>query len=123
MIIFKHATDELEKSGEWHRWPFVYLHGEAEWLNIQYSEDNSSAPDICLANVLISEVLKCDLSPSGIPVGIIEDTFVHCQIDHKGVMIDAVLALSTANGMYGGRVALIRDQKGIQHVYNPKDWR
>ena len=54
MVNLYYASDEMEKLH--HRWPFVYLHGEAEDMNLPVFAANEGAPpDICVADVPLDE--------------------------------------------------------------------
>lgn len=121
MLTFRHATDELEDTGFWYRWPFVYLHGDAE---THEDIEGSYAPDICLTSRKLSSVLTgVKFSTSEVPDENIENTFLACVLERGGEQLDAVVGLSCANGVFGGRVALVSDIKAMRHVYNPREWR
>ena len=60
MLTFIYAGDtERQKEGQWHRWPFVYLHGMAERINMASFEEGGEAPDICLANEPMDNYVPC----------------------------------------------------------------
>ena len=56
MVNLYYASDEMDKLH--HRWPFVYLHGEAEDMNLPvFAANEGAAPDICVADVPLDEAL------------------------------------------------------------------
>jgi len=114
MLKFAHVSRPFE----WHNWPFVYLHGEAEQINMQAFNDGGAAPDICMASEPLANYVPC---PDGFPdrswKGVIS---IPCMVDDY----PAVCVLSSGKrGMFGGRIALVKDFTALQHVMSPDDWQ
>jgi hypothetical protein len=117
MLKFIHA--DQNKDSLWHRWPFVYLHGEAERMNTKAFSEGGQAPDICMANIPMDEFVPC--VGNGLPCRSWEGTVsIPCEVNGK----PAVCVLSQDRiGSFGGRIALVQDFQALQHVMQPKEWR
>lgn len=119
MLKFIHA-DQSNKELLWHRWPFVYLHGEAERMNMQAFDDGGEAPDICMANMSMDEFVPC--VGNGLPCrswkGIVS---IPCEVNGQAAV--CVLAQNGSEGLFGGRIALVKDFTALQHVMQPSEWR
>lgn len=106
-LEFRHI-DDTRQSPPRYRWPFVYLHGEAEIKGLDL--DVQSAPDLCIANqaappVEPGQVVTLDCTVYGQPA--------------KCVLYGA----HNDPGLPSGRIALLSDAKGLAHALSPKDWR
>lgn len=119
MLKFIHA-DYSNKELLWHRWPFVYLHGEAERMNMQAFNDGGEAPDICMANMPMDEFVPC--IGNGLPCQSWKGTLsIPCEVN--GIPAVCVLSQNRLAGVFGGRIALVKDFTALQHVMQPTDWR
>ena len=102
-----------------HRWPFVYLHGDAE-------DNNGAIDDICVANKPLSDYIEC---LHDIPIqenGLYKwkgTMRISCKVHGK----PGIVVISTERhenySLYGGRIALLTDKKAIEHVNDPQAWR
>ena len=115
MVNLYYASDEMEKLH--HRWPFVYLHGEAEDMNLTVFAANEGAPpDICVADVPLDEAFK--------PTTVGETKELECTVN--GLKAVAVLH-NKDNGAFGsyiqGRVSLASDPKALEHARDVASWR
>ena len=120
MLTFIYAGDtERQKEGQWHRWPFVYLHGMAERINMASFEEGGEAPDICLANESMDNYVPC--IGNGLPVQSWDDSLsIPCLVNDSPAV--CVLYQRPLVG-FGGRIALVEDLVALQHVVVPGDWR
>ena len=115
MVNLYYASDEMEKLH--HRWPFVYLHGEAEDMNLPVFAANEGAPpDICVADIPLDEAFK--------PTTVGETKELECTVN--GLKAVAVLH-NKDNGAFGsyiqGRVSLVSDPKALEHARDVASWR
>ena len=115
MVNLYYASDEMDKLH--HRWPFVYLHGEAEDMNLPaWEAGGGAAPDICVADVPLDEAFK--------PTTVGETKELECTVN--GLKAVAVLH-NKNNGEFGsyvqGRVSLISDPEALKHAMAVSDWR
>jgi len=119
MLKFIHA-DYSNKELLWHRWPFVYLHGEAERMNMRAFSEGGEAPDICMANMPMDEFIPC--VGNGLPCrswkGLVS---IPCEVNDIPAV--CVLAQNGLDVVFGGRIALVKDFSALQHVMQPTDWR
>lgn len=120
MLKFIYAGDtERQKEGQWHRWPFVYLHGMAERINMASFEEGGEAPDICLANESMDNYVPC--IGNGLPVQSWDGSLsIPCLVNDSPAV--CVLYQRPLVG-FGGRIALVEDLVALQHVVVPGDWR
>lgn len=106
MLKFSHRSESNEKSE--FIWPFVYLHGKAEDMNMEAFRNGGDAPDLCVANEPIENYWK--------------DETVSIPCEAGG--LPAVCVLSMRSGSFpSGRVALVSDLKALQHTCSVNDWR
>ena len=116
MLKFTHS--DQNKDLLWHRWPFVYLHGEAERMNMQAFSEGGEAPNICMANKPMDEFVPC--VGNGLPCQSWKGTIsIPCEVNGK----PAVCVLSQDRGIFGGRIALVQDFPALQHAMQPMSWR
>jgi hypothetical protein len=85
-------------SAELHRWPYVYLHGDAEF---PYNPEGD-APDIFLADAPKPEAGNYLVIVRGEP---------------------ALAVIAMHYGILCGRVALLSDTKAMKHILSVDDWR
>ena len=106
-------------SVEGHRWHFVYLHGEAEAMSVYDDSDDCQAPDICVCDRPLSDFLICNTH--GMPI--IKTVFkmeIECTVN--GVPALCVIG-NRREGIFGGRIALLSDEKALEHVKSIDQWR
>ena len=108
-LEFYHETNENYL--EYHRWPFVYLHGDAEYTTPP--SDDGFASDICVSN------MPMDSYGSIIEPG--SSVELPCKVDG----FDAIAVIARRNGYFFllGRIALLSDEKGLKHARDVEAWR
>ena len=110
----------IEKELIWHRWPFVYLHGEAERMNFSAWNDGGEAPDICMANMSMDQFVPC--IGNSLPCQSWKGTVsIPCEVNGQAAV--CVLSNDRLGNLFGGRIALVKDFTALQHVMQTKDWR
>lgn len=99
-LEFRHASDNYQNDD---RWPFVYLHGEAE-----FNDATEEAPDLCLANLPMPDIVP--------------ETTAHLNCTVRGLPAICVL-YRPSNGPTQGRIALLSDVKSVKHARSVTAWR
>lgn len=121
MLKFIHADSNKDRKRLEHRWPFVYLHGQAERMNDQIFNEGGEAPDICMANEPMDNYIPC--VGNGLPCVSWKGTVsIPCLVNDT----PAVCVLSShrsTDGHFGGRIALVKDIEGLRHALSPLEWR
>lgn len=112
-LEFYHET--RENCFEYHRWPFVYLHGDAEYTTPP--SDDGFASDICVSNMPMDGYgpINDALKEPGSSVEL------RCKVD--GFDAVAVIARRSGDFFLSGRIALLSDEKALEHARDVKAWR
>lgn len=119
-LEFYHET--RENYLEYHRWPFVYLHGDAEYTTPP--SDDGFASDICVSNMPMDDYgpINDALKEPGSSVEL------RCKVD--GFDAVAVIARRSSDILpfqkdcfLSGRIALLSDEKALEHARDVKAWR
>lgn len=109
MLNLFHANQE--NSQKYHRYPFVYLDGEAEEMNSY----DFQAPDICVGDIPLDDVFNSNT------VGDTKE--VECTVNGKPAI---AVFHNMDNGIHGfirkGRVALASDTASLKHCRSPETW-
>lgn len=108
-LSFVHADSESDEHQE--HWPFVYLHGEAEYVAETQQGDWDHAPDICLCNQPAP-----DIPPGGKLV-------LACNVHGFAAVCVLWRRKDLDLGFVQGRVALIKDPGGLAHALDCEAWR
>jgi hypothetical protein len=95
MLTFTHPDQNKHE----HRWPFVYFHGVAEDCFCLYDQPDMVVGSESMANY------KPGLYP--------------CSVDGN----PGIVAIAERWGAVGGRIALTSDEKALNHILKPDDWR
>lgn len=116
--LFYHLDDD-EFLRDKHRFPFVYLHGQAEEKNNNtWAVGAGSPPDMCVADVPLESVF-----PKPWNVG--DTRKIDCLVDDIPAL--CVLHVFDRTGLgdpsLQGRVALLHDTEALEHSLKPQDWR
>lgn len=114
-LVFYHCGDDtIPEIEQYHRWPFVYLHGEAEDLN---AENTPEASDLCVATKPITDYV----GPLKNLSSYVLLHKIECFVYDKPAM--CVLRKRENEAFLSGRVALLEDEVGLAHIMNPDEWR
>ncbi|RJQ30339.1 hypothetical protein C4565_00715 [Candidatus Parcubacteria bacterium] len=103
-----HERDPITKTFEAHRWPFVYIHLNAEDDMMKYQRENNwewGAPDLFVSDQPMPK------EPGRYPVEI------------YGKKALAVIDYSRGKKWLSGRVSYLDDKLGLRHCKKPEDWR
>ena len=108
-LEFFYATEE--NYDKYHRWPFVYLHGEAERI------EGFDYTDLCVCNIPMDKCVDDSLLRKSRSV-----VELPCKV--HGLDAIAVIGRRSKRDPYlAGRVALLSDEKALKHARDIVAWR
>lgn len=107
-LEFFYATEE--NYYKYHRWPFVYLHGEAECI------EGFDYTDLCVCNIPMDKCVDDSLLWKSRSV-----VELPCKV--HGLDAIAVIGRRSKHDPLAGRVALLSDEKALKHARDIAAWR
>lgn len=108
-LEFFYATEE--NYYKYHRWPFVYLHGEAERI------EGFDYTDLCVCNIPMDECVDDALLWKS-------RTVIEFPCKVHGLDAIAVIGRRSEYDRYfSGRIALLHDEEALKHARDIAAWR
>ncbi len=124
-MIDEYLQGLSEDPQEVHVLPFIYLHGELEDSNLQAYEndDNSCAPDLCMANLTVRDITELAKKQEGVTNPDTEGLIAEIECHANGEPALCVVRYDAFTKRIHGRVAWLSDAKGLAHAKDTTNWR
>lgn len=124
-MIDEYLQGLSEDPEEVHPLHFIYLHGELEDSNLEEYNNgtNNCAPDLAMANVSIDELIRLAETQESVIDIDQEGLTAEIECHAKGEPALCVVAYDVRSKVLHGRVAWLKDAKGLAHAKDVTNWR
>jgi hypothetical protein len=114
-----------ENPEEFHSLPFIYLHGELEDSNLEEytAGDNDCAPDLAMSNLTVRDITELAKKQEGVIDIDQEGLTSEIECEAKGEPALCVVSYDVCAKVLHGRVAWLKDAKGLAHAKDVSNWR
>lgn len=124
-MIDEYLQGLSEDPEECHPLPFIYLHGDLEDSNLEDYNDgtNDCAPDLAMANMGVDSIIEIAKKQEGVTDIHQEGLTAEIECHAKGEPALCVVSYEVSSKVLHGRVAWLKDAKGLAHAKDIPNWR